>query len=474
MPYVRQVARTRWPRPRYPHREVLIYQRKIRYFCQQAEYIIRRDIFPALPRLLGEASRVPVPTVLRRDAADDIDDAIASAAAATARAIPDADVEAAARQTAVRMSEWQADELGRQVQKVTKVNLYDGSTGLEQHLDLFVTDNVSLIKSIPADQLADVKGVITRGARAGKHHTEVAAEIAAKFGVSRKRAALIASDQIGKLNGELNQIRQQGLGVRRYRWSSVQDQRVRERHKVLNGSIQEWAVPPIVDTQTMERGHPGQPIRCRCVAIPIVDDVFADAGLIDPGDVETTHPTAGEQPGLQSPPQRVPSIPPANVPAPTYRPPPAPTPPTAPPADPPVGQRAPVVAPVTAALQRPAANDRELQREIDARMKREVDQAIERVNRLRAERRALARRLAAELDTAAAAAESAAAADALAIAETRASAGYRRATQQFAAAGAAAATMRRKATPGVRRPPPAPKRPKQATRARRKPGLRRS
>jgi len=473
--YARQVARTKWPRPRYPHREVLIYQRKIRYFCQQAEYIIRRDIFPALPRLLGEQSRVPAPTVLRRDAADDIDAAIDGAAAATARAIPDADVEAAAKQTAVRMSEWQADELGRQVQKVTKVNLYDGSTGLEQHLDLFVTDNVALIKSIPADQLADVKGVIVRGARAGKHHTEVAAEIADKFKVSRKRAALIASDQIGKLNGELNQIRQQGLGVRRYRWSSSQDQRVRPRHKVLNGSIQEWSAPPIVDTKTMERGHPGQPIRCRCVAIPIIDDVFADAGLIDPSDVETTHPRPGEQPGMQSPPQRVPSVPPANTPTPTVRPPPAPMPPTPPPPDPPVGQRAPVVAPVTPALQRPAANDAELQREIDARLKREVDQAIERVNKLRAERRALARRIAAELDTAAAAAEATAAAEALAIAEARAGADYVRASRQFAAAGAAQPPMRPKATPGGRRQPAAPrKQPKQAKRPRRKPGLRRS
>lgn len=477
--YARQVARTKWPRPRYPHREVLIYQRKIRYFVAQAEYVIRRDIFPALPALLGEQSRVPVPTVLRRDSADDIDAAIAKTAADTAAAIPDSEIEAAARQTAVRVSEWQSDELGRQVQKVAKINLYDSSTGLEQHLELFVTDNVSLIKSIPADQLANVKGVIVRGARAGKHHTAVADEIVKEFGVSRKRAALIASDQVGKLNGELNQIRQQGLGVRRYRWSSVKDQRVRERHKELDNSIQEWAVPPVVDTRTGERGHPGYPIRCRCVAIAIVDDVFADAGLIDPGDVELYHPTPGEQPGLQSPPQRVPSLPPANTPTPTVRPPPAPMPPAPPPPDPPAGQRPPVIAPVGQALQRPAANDATLQLELDARLRREVSQALERLERARADRLTLAARIAAALDAAAATAAAAAELERLAIAESRASADYLRATQQFATAAAstAAAPMRRKATPGGRRQAPKPKRqPKQATPStpkRRKPALRR-
>jgi SPP1 gp7 family putative phage head morphogenesis protein len=139
--------------------------------------------------------------------------------------------------------------------------------------------------------------------------------------VAANRAALIASDQIGKLNGELNQLRQTNLGVRRYRWSTSLDERVRKDHRELEGSIQEWAKPPVVNRRTGERGHPGQAVRCRCSAIPIIDDVLADAGLIDPEDVEFSHPRRGAQPPLRTPPAPLPG---------RIRPPPPPKPPVPP------------------------------------------------------------------------------------------------------------------------------------------------
>jgi SPP1 gp7 family putative phage head morphogenesis protein len=311
-----------WPRPRYPHREELVYYRRLRYFVELVQYIVERDIVPNLPALLDEQA-----PAVRADSADDIDRAFAAAAAAAAKGLPEKTIEAAAQSTALRVSEWSADQFQRQVQRVVQVNLYDDTSGLAEHLELFVSDNTKLIKSVAFGQLEDLKGVVTRGARAGLHHTEVRKQIQQQFGVTKNRAALIATDQIGKLNGELNQLRQTNLGVRRYRWSTSLDERVRRSHRSLEGSIQEWTKPPVVDPRTGERGHPGQPIRCRCSAIPIIDDVLADAGLIDPGDVETAHPRRGEQPPLQTPP--------AFLPRPTTRPPPAPTPPRTPPIPPP-------------------------------------------------------------------------------------------------------------------------------------------
>lgn len=364
-----------WPRPRYPYTEEVVYYRRLRYFVELVQYIIERDIVPALPGLLDEVG----PT-RRLDAAGDIDEAFDAAAAAAARALPEKTIEAAAKSTALRVSEWSADQFQRQVQRVVNINLYDDTSGLAQHLDLFVSDNVKLIKSLAFGQLEDVKGVVTRGARAGLHHTEVAKQIQQQFGVTRNRAALIATDQIGKLNGELNQLRQTNLGVRRYRWSTSQDQRVRDGHRLLEGTIQLWAKPPVVNPKTGERGHPGQPIRCRCSAIPIIDDVLADAGLIDPGDVELTHPRQGEQPPLRTPP--------AILPRPTTRPPPPPKPPkppTVPP--PPVPER--VVPPID-----PAAL---LRREVPTAAKAAADEArrlaeVERLAREAAEAAAIAAR----------------------------------------------------------------------------------
>src|SRR5262245_9445215 len=310
-----------WPRPRYPHREQLVYYSRLRYFLQLVQYIVRRDIVPILPALLDEVG----PT-RRTDSAEDIDKAFAAALAAANKGLPEKTIEAAAQSTALRVSEWSADQFQKQVQRVIKVNIYDDTSGLAEHLDLFVSDNVKLIKSLTAGHLEDLKGVVTRGARAGLRHEDVALQIERQFGVAKNRAALIATDQIGKLNGELNQLRQTNLGVRRYRWSTSLDSRVRKDHRHLEGSIQEWAKPPVVDSRTGERGHPGQAIRCRCSAIPIIDDVLADAGLIAPEDVEFSHPREGAQPPLQTPPAPLPG---------RIRPPPTPKPPTPPPTPPP-------------------------------------------------------------------------------------------------------------------------------------------
>lgn len=313
--------RPKWQKPRYPHREELVYYRRLRYFVELVQYIIERDIVPQLPGLLES----PTTAATRQDSADDIDEAFAAAAQAAAKAMPDEMIQAAAQSTALRVTEWSADQFQQQIQKVVKVNLYDDSSGMVEHLELFVSDNVKLIKSLTGQHLIDVKGIVTRGARSGAHHLEVRKQIQQQLGITKRRAALIASDQIGKLNGEINQIRQTNLGVKRYRWSTSLDERVRKTHRSLEGSIQEWAKPPVVDPRTGERGHPGQPIRCRCSAIPIIDDVLAEAGLIAPEDVELTHPRQGEQPPLRTPPAILPRT----------RPPPAPEPPTPPPIPPP-------------------------------------------------------------------------------------------------------------------------------------------
>ena len=98
---------------------------------------------------------------------------------------------------------------------------------------------------------------------------EIAGELEDSYGVSARRAALIARDQIGKLNGEIARERQTELGIRRYKWRSSSDERVRPEHADRDGQIFEWSDPP-------PDGHPGQPVQCRCWAEPLIDDLLND------------------------------------------------------------------------------------------------------------------------------------------------------------------------------------------------------
>lgn len=80
---------------------------------------------------------------------------------------------------------------------------------------------------------------------------------------------LIASDQLGKINSRISQVRQQKLGITHYRWRTSRDERMRSTYRGREGDIIAWDDPP-------PDGHAGQPIRCRCTAEPYIDH------LVDP------------------------------------------------------------------------------------------------------------------------------------------------------------------------------------------------
>ena len=53
-----------------------------------------------------------------------------------------------------------------------------------------------------------------------------------------------------------------------YIWTTKNDDRVRPDHQRLEGVICSWYDPPIIDTRTELRGHPGEAWNCRCSAAP--------------------------------------------------------------------------------------------------------------------------------------------------------------------------------------------------------------
>lgn len=152
----------------------------------------------------------------------------------------------------------------------------DAATGpvLRQSL----RENVDLIESIPQTLLEDVKETILPLSESGARVEVIKKELKKRFAVSESRAALIARDQVGKLNGQLNQTRQSAAGVRTYTWWCVLDERVRGRpggvnakgmHWQLHGKTFSWDDPPITN-EDGDRNHPGEDYQCRCQARPNV------------------------------------------------------------------------------------------------------------------------------------------------------------------------------------------------------------
>lgn len=140
---------------------------------------------------------------------------------------------------------------------------------LEKTLIQFEAENIRLIKSIPKDYLERLHGRIVASVRKGTHPRELAQEIRQTYGIPKVRARLIARDQIGKLNGQLNRQRLESIGVTHYRWRGALDARERPEHVAREGQTYAFKNPPW-------DGNPGEPIQCRCHAegiLPLLEDI---------------------------------------------------------------------------------------------------------------------------------------------------------------------------------------------------------
>lgn len=181
------------------------------------------------------------------------------------------DLAALAEEFARRTATFQRVQLNRQVQSALGVDVFSSDRGLAALVEGFTMENVALIKDIPAKIAAGVEGAVTRAATSGTLHPDLAKELQRQFGYGENRAKLIARDQIGKFYGAVNASRQQALGVTRYTWRTVRDERVRDEHEALEGEVFAYDDPAGGDDGML----PGEPVQCRCWAEPVMDDLLA-------------------------------------------------------------------------------------------------------------------------------------------------------------------------------------------------------
>lgn len=139
----------------------------------------------------------------------------------------------------------------------------------EKALKEWVDYNVSLIKTIPEETLDKMREIVYDGFTKGKTTTRMIKEIQRAYGVSKRRAELIARDQTAKLNGQIQRAQQLDAGITEYIWYTTGDERVRDSHKALNGKKFSWNAPPVVDERTGRKCHPGEDYQCRCIGRPV-------------------------------------------------------------------------------------------------------------------------------------------------------------------------------------------------------------
>lgn len=199
-----------------------------------------------------------------------------------------------AKKFAEQTSTFQRVQLHRQVHAALGIAAPLAAEYTQSRIADFVRENVALISRIPQEHHGEIETMVHRAVTSGQLTDDLADDLEDEFALSERHARFIARDQIGKLQADLNHARQRDLGVTKFVWRTMRDERVRgtpgglypnaqPSHFDLDGeefSYDDPPQPPGADAPIL----PGDDYNCRCYAEPVFDDLVEDLSVeeIDP------------------------------------------------------------------------------------------------------------------------------------------------------------------------------------------------
>lgn len=164
------------------------------------------------------------------------------------------------------------------------IKLLEAEPSLGPKIDEWRDENADRIVSLSDQKVDRVRELLEN--KAGMRVEALRDAIRESVGATKRQAALIARDQVLKINGQITEARHTAAGIDEYIWTCSGDERVRGRpdglypdakpsHWALDGKRFKWSEPPISGPRG-ERGHPGTMFQCRCTAYPILPELEAE------------------------------------------------------------------------------------------------------------------------------------------------------------------------------------------------------
>lgn len=127
------------------------------------------------------------------------------------------------------------------------------------------------IKNWQPEQMQRLREMVQRIQTTGDN-SSIKALIQSEWNTSAAKAKFLARQETGLFFEAFGREGAKSAGVRRYRWSTSHDIRVRDSHRHLDGQIIDLDGPgPIVDIRTGRRAHAGADYLCRCSKVWVLD-----------------------------------------------------------------------------------------------------------------------------------------------------------------------------------------------------------
>ena len=153
-----------------------------------------------------------------------------------------------------------------------------------------VNENVNLIKSIARENLTQVEGIVLRSIQNGHDLSTLTEDLHHQFGVTERRAAMIARDQTNKATENLSRQRLLSYGITKGIWQhTAAGKTYRETHVLdhteggMNGAeyfLSEGCYDN--DPNIQDYIYPAELVNCRCVCrplIPTLSEEETEAGI---------------------------------------------------------------------------------------------------------------------------------------------------------------------------------------------------
>lgn len=243
----------------------IFYNRELQKIARAVKRDIDAQIVPLIKRL--------APEYIQDGWADTINTVIQALLAKWTSPL----VRHAASQLAAQFVTTALRELDGKQRRSFGVNQFANSVQMKSTLEAATMQNARLITSIPVQYLDQVSNIVLGNMRQGMRPSAIEGALQDQFGVTKRRAKLIARDQTAKVQGELTKQRQIDAGYKYFRWVDSHDQRVRHRHHEIATATTKYGVG-VYRWDQLPKGDSGEPIQpgsdyqCRCIAVSVDDD----------------------------------------------------------------------------------------------------------------------------------------------------------------------------------------------------------
>jgi SPP1 gp7 family putative phage head morphogenesis protein len=134
--------------------------------------------------------------------------------------------------------------------------------GEQDYIKSRIATNVKLITKLKEDYLTDLEIDVAMAYEKGLPSSELAKIIEKKYGIEKRKAKLIARNEVKNTNTQLNNKQVAELGFEEAVWMTAGDERVRSQHKKHNRKT--YKIGKGLPDGEGGYEEPGDKINCRC------------------------------------------------------------------------------------------------------------------------------------------------------------------------------------------------------------------